>query len=622
MTAHLEAASPGSSAAEATPAADIPAPEESPAEKDKRGRAALSQLLAPVSGRLLIGRILGALAGIVAVAPYVALVELGRAVLPALTGAPIDTGHVNTIIFWILASVSLQTTLTFVALLITHFADLRLSVILRQRIIERIARAPLSWFGENTSGQVRKAVQDDTKALHTLVAHAPVEQMLAVVTPLALAVYAFIIDWRLGLLAIASIPVYLAIQAFTMRGMGAKTAAMDTKLGHVASAIVEFCDGIGVVKAFGRTGAAHERYRRAADEFGLFYMAWVGPLIRIAAISEAVISVPVLVLLNVGVGSLLVTSGAVTAADVIATAMIALVLPATIQTLGTTAWNYQTAGAAALRLSALLATDELETVRRNAESGTPVAAAAAPEAPGTVRFDGVSFSYGSADDAPLALDDVSLTLEPGTVTALIGRSGSGKSTLALMLARFYDPAAGTIRIGGADIRSLPPSELYRRVSFVLQDPQLIAETIRENVRLAVPDAGDAAIWNALEQAQIAAEIRALPKGLDTVIGRDTELSGGQQQRIAIARALLADAPILILDEAMSATDPDSEAEIQQALTGLVAGRTVLVIAHRPESVLGADQIIRLDRGRIAERLTGSAITDDTVYTLMASGGTR
>ncbi len=621
MTAHLEAASPGSSAAEAPPAADIPAPEESPAEKDRRGRAALAQLLSPVRGRLLAGRLLGALAGIVAVAPYVALVELGRAVLPALSGAPVDAARVSAIVVWILTGVSLQATLTFAALLITHFADLRLEVILRRRIIERIARAPLSWFGEHTSGQVRKAVQDDTKALHTLVAHAPVEQMLAVVTPLALAVYAFIIDWRLGLLAVAAVPVYLAIQAFTMRGMGAKTAAMDTKLGHVASAIVEFCDGIGVVKAFGRTGAAHERYRRAADDFSVFYMAWVGPLIRISAISEAAISVPVLVLLNAGLGSLLVTSGAVTAADVIATTMIALILPATIQTLGTTVWHYQTAGAAALRLSALLETEELAAVPP-ADSAVPAAGSPAPEVPGTVCFDGVSFSYGADAEAPLALADVSLTLEPGTVTALIGPSGSGKSTLALMLARFYDPTSGAIRIGGRDIRSLPPGQLYRMVSFVLQSPQLITDTIRENVRLAVPDAGDTAIWQALEQAQIAAEIRALPGGLDTVIGRDTELSGGQQQRIAIARALLADAPILILDEALSAADPDSEAEIQQALTGLVTGRTVLVIAHRPESVLGVDQIIRLDRGRIAERLTGSAVTDDAVVSLMASGGAR
>jgi ATP-binding cassette subfamily B protein len=581
-------------------------------EKDRVGREALNEMLRPIRGRLLTGRILGALSSIVGIAPYVALVELGRALLPAATGGTIDTEHVRAITLLLVTGFSVQVALVAVALLVTQFADLRLGAMLRDGIIDRIARAPLSWFDENSSGRVRKAVQDDTKALHTLVAHAPVEQTIAVATPLALAAYAFVIDWRLGLLAIAAVPLYLIIQGLYMVGMGEKTAEMDTRLADVSAAVVEFADGIAVVKAFGRTGEAHGRYVRAAEAFGRFYLGWVGPMMRGAAISEAVVSVPVLMLLNIGVGSLLVRSGAVTAADVIATAMIALVLPATMQTIGNTTWAYQTAGAAAVRLRRLLETEELGTL----VGGSPEPAATAL----AVRFDHVSFAYGTGD-GPLAVDSVDLELPIGTVTALTGRSGSGKSTLALLLARFHDPTAGRVLIRGRDLREIPPDELYRTVSFVLQEPQLLRASIRDNVRLAVPDAPDDVIWAQLEKACVADEVRALPHGLDTVFGDEADLSGGQKQRLQIARALLADAPVLILDEATSATDPDSEAEIQRALSSLAEGRTVLVIAHRPESVCGADQVIRLDQGRITRTLTGAEATDAAIRELMTAGST-
>jgi ATP-binding cassette subfamily B protein len=237
-----------------------------------------------------------------------------------------------------------------------------------------------------------------------------------------------------------------------------------------------------------------------------------------------------------------------------------------------------------------------------------------------VRFDHVSFAYGTGD-GPLAVDSVDLELPIGTVTALTGRSGSGKSTLALLLARFHDPTAGRVLIRGRDLREIPPDELYRTVSFVLQEPQLLRASIRDNVRLAVPDAPDDVIWAQLEKACVADEVRALPHGLDTVFGDEADLSGGQKQRLQIARALLADAPVLILDEATSATDPDSEAEIQRALSSLAEGRTVLVIAHRPESVCGADQVIRLDQGRITRTLTGAEATDAAIRELMTAGST-
>ena len=195
------------------------------------------------------------------------------------------------------------------------------------------------------------------------------------------------------------------------------------------------------------------------------------------------------------------------------------------------------------------------------------------------------------------------------MTALIGPSGSGKSTLATLVARFADPDQGSVRIGGVDVRAIAPDVLYRHVSFVLQDPQLLDISVRENIALGRPDAKDEAIWAAATAARIDDYARSLPRGLDSVIGEDAHPSGGQAQRIAIARALLVDAPILVLDEATAFTDPEAEAEIQAALTRLVQGKTVLVIAHRAASIIGVDQIAILEAGRLIARGTPDELAD-------------
>ena len=211
-----------------------------------------------------------------------------------------------------------------------------------------------------------------------------------------------------------------------------------------------------------------------------------------------------------------------------------------------------------------------------------------------VRVDDVEYSYGQTK----ALKGVSLTLEPGTVTALLGPSGSGKSTLATLIARFDDPDSGSISIGGVDLREMSQETLFSTVSFVLQDAQLLKASVRDNIALGKPDASIEEVREAARVARIDDVVMALPGGYDTVIGGDTALSGGQEQRIAIARAVLLDTPVLILDEATAMADPESEAEIQQALTALARGKTVLVIAHRPGSIRGADQIVVLEGGRV------------------------
>jgi ATP-binding cassette subfamily B protein len=397
-----------------------------------------------------------------------------------------------------------------------------------------------------------------------------------------------------------------------MRGMGEKTAEMDAKLARVSSTAVEFADGIAVIKAFGRSGQAHARYAEAARDFSCFYLGWVGPMLRASAISEALVSVPVLIVLNIGGGALLVGAGAVTAADVVVTTLIALVLPNTVQIIGRTMWSYQLAGSSAKRLADLLDTPVLE----EGATGAPDAAVHTPAAVDVV-FEDVAYSYTGGTNA---VTDVSLTVPAGGVTALVGASGSGKSTLAVLAARFMDPDRGRVLVGGRDVRDIPADQLYRTVSFVLQNPQLLRMSLRDNIRLARPEATDDQVWAAAQSACIADEIRALPDGLDTVWGEGARLSGGQEQRIAIARALVADAPVLVLDEATAATDPDSEAEIQRALSALVVGRTVLVIAHRVESVLGCDRLAVLRDGRVVSVLDDPDHEQIAAHMGTAAGG--
>ncbi|OLO64553.1 ABC transporter ATP-binding protein [Actinomyces oris] len=569
------------------------------AQRSREGQAAIARLGAPVRTRLRIGQILVLLSAVLAVAPYIALVQLGDILLRAhRAGLSPDPRQVSGAVMVLVSAYSTRLLLYFLALLITHLADLSLRDRLRRDIVARISHAPLSWFTASTSGRLRKAVQDDTTLVHTVIAHGPVERLNAIVTPLALLGCAFWIDWRLALLAVSTLILYVLTYSVSMRGMNEKTVEMDRKLAAISSAMVEFVSGIGVVKAFGRVGRAHSAYLAAADEFSAFYRAWAMPLVTVTCLSFTWVSIPVLLLVNLGGGALLIHTGAVTLPQVLATTLVALVLPAALITIASISWSYQLAGAAALRLCEVLDTPVLPATDR-------------PERPRTalVEIDHVSFSYGEV----LAVDDACLTLEPGTVTALLGPSGSGKSTLATLIARFADPDAGAVRIGGVDLRDMDESTLYSTVSFVLQDAQLLATTVRENIALGHPEADLAQVRAAARVARIHEEIMALPQGYDTVLGQDTALSGGQEQRIAIARAILLDTPVIVLDEATAMADPESEAEIQQALSALVKDRTVLVIAHRPAAVRGADCIAVMDGGRIVAAGSHDDLADEPHY---------
>ncbi|WP_422771456.1 ABC transporter ATP-binding protein [Plantactinospora sp. WMMC1484] len=557
-----------------------------PADAETEARAssrALSDLLAPARASLAIGVALQALGAIATIAPYVAIAELGKSFLG--TGE-VDRARVWWIAIAVVIALFARTVLGGAALSVTHFADARLQGIIRTRIVERLGRVPLGWFTQNSSGLVRKATQNDINDIHYLVAHGAVETTAAVTVPLVGLAYLFTLDWRLALVGIATLPIYLVAYAVMARGMAAKMVEMNAGIARISATIVEFVSGISVVKTFGQAGRAHAAYRKAAMRFAEAYAAWVRPMLRTDALATIPISAPFVLLVNLVVGAWFVARGRVTVVDLVTAALVAMTLPAAIMTVSFSMQARREAAAAAKRITDLLATPVLP---EPAQPRSPESA--------EVRIEDVGFSY---DGRHRVLHDIDLTLPVGTVTALVGPSGSGKSTLATLVARFHDVADGRISIGGVDLRDIATEELYRWVGFVLQDVQLLRATVADNIRLARPDATLEQVRRAARLAQIDDRLLALPRGYDSVVGVDAQLSGGEAQRVSIARAVLADPPILILDEATAFADPESEARIQTALAHLVGGRTLLVIAHRLASITSADQIVVLDRGRVAE----------------------
>ena len=565
------------------PASSAPAPDAAKraATYDK---LALQQLLAPTRSRTSRAQRYQLLASAATVVPFIGIVEIGRELL---ADGPVDTSRVWAIVAVVVIALLVRTIAGGAALTITHYADVDLQRSLRRRIVDKLSRLPLGWFNTTSSGEVRKAVQNDVGELHFLVAHSAVENTGALATPVFGLAYCFYLDWRLGLLALATVPLYVAIFTWLGRDSRTQMERLNQGLERISATIVEFIAGVSVVKTFGETGKAHKRFADAADQFNDSFADWMGPLVRVKAASSIFIETPVLLLANLAGGYWFVRNGWVTPIEVLGSTLVAVTIPAAVLTVGYSTHIKRQAASAAGRLQRLLDTPALPTP-------------ADPQVPrdNSVEFDAVSFSY---DGENTVLHDVSLTLAPGTITALVGPSGSGKSTLATLVPRFHDVTAGAVRVGGVDVREIASRELYRHVGFVLQDVALLGISVADNIRLGNPDASQQDIIAAAKAAHIHDRIMQLPNGYDSVIDVDAHFSGGEAQRVSIARALLADTPILVLDEATAFADPDSEAQIQAALSQLIVGRTVLVIAHRLGSIVSADQIVVLSDGRIVEQ---------------------
>ncbi|APB01633.1 ABC transporter ATP-binding protein [Nocardia seriolae] len=553
----------------------------------QREAAARKEILAPVGGALTIAGLITAVAALCSVLPFLLIVSACRELL---RDSP-DTDRVWRLLLIAVLVLVARAVLQATALTWSHAVDARYQLSLRRLLADKLTRVPLGWFGARSSSEVKKYLQDDVEALHYLVAHARLDFIGSVTVPLVTLVYLATVDWRLTLVLLLPLVIYaLCMRAMLDEPGRERLSAYNAAEQRTRAATVEFVDGIQVVRAFGRAGKAHSEFRDAVEEQTERLRRMKMPVMTVQSISDTVVA-PVFVMLLIVVAGLAgVGLDWLEPLDLLPFLLVGLGLGSSLLGLGYGAQALRTAGDAALRLHELQQTAELASGSGESE---PVEAPA-----GLIRFEDVSFGYRADHKVLRGLD---LELAPGTMTALVGPSGSGKSTLAKLLPRFYDVDSGRITIGGRDIRDIPSDELYRTVGFVFQDVRLIRGTIADNLRLARPDAAAADLERAARAARIHERILALPRGYDSEIGVDAILSGGEAQRLSIARTLLADTPVLVLDEATAFADPESEAAVQDALAELVAGRTVLVIAHRLHTITAVDRILVLENGTLVEQ---------------------
>ncbi|MER5253357.1 ABC transporter ATP-binding protein [Streptomyces sp. NPDC002855] len=549
------------------------------------GEQSLSRLLRPHVRSLAavaILQVIGALAGLM---PLLAVVELGRTLLAP---GPIDEGHVWVVVFAGAAGLFVRLLFTAASSGLGHVLDGRAQLTFRRQLAARLGRVPIGWFSRRRTGELAKVVGEDVSAVHPLVAHAPGELVSAFVVPLVSLVYLFTVDWRLTLITL--IPVVMAIALVPLLMLPARTREQeefDAAMGRIASSVVEFVQGISVVKAFGGSERAHGKFLTAVDDFVGTFFRWVRGMSLVAAGMQLALSPPFVLLVVLIGGTSLITSGSMAPTDLLPFLLLGLGLTAPVAALGHGFDDMQAAGRAVGRIKEVL---EVE----------PLPEPARPVAPQGHRMELRDVRFGYEEDREV-LRGIDLVLEPGTCTAVVGPSGSGKSTLVQLLPRFFDPTHGSVVLGGVDLREIGSRQLYRMVSFVFQDVRLLRASVADNIALAVPHAERDDVVRAARLANIHDRILELPHGYETVIGEGVELSGGEAQRISLARALLADTPVLVLDEATAFADPQTEQAIRQALATLGGERTIMVIAHRLETVLDADTVVMLENGSVVER---------------------
>ncbi|AIO73253.1 ABC transporter ATP-binding protein [Burkholderia multivorans] len=554
----------------------------------------LGHVLRPVRGRLIAAAVLAGVGSACTLVPlagiaHIAGIALDSIAVPAAGSATGAGSAVWSTVIVSLAGLFVGLLLVLLAEATAHFADNHLTRGLRLAAARRLAQVPLGWFTARSSGEVKQAIQDDIGTLHELTAHFYTTVGRTAGAILASLAYMFAMDWRLALVAILPYVAGIALTGSAMNFSEAQMQAFGAGQARVNDAVVEFVNGIPVIKTFGNAGRAHDSYRTAVEGFLEAFLGLLRPTIGTMAIANALMT-PVMVLgVVLAAGMMFMHLGWVRPVEILPFALVAPGVSAPLMLMIFVAHGLEPARDAARRVQRLLRTPVLER---------PATDCCKVPHDNEIRAEHVSYAY---DGAHKALDDVSFTLEPGTVTAVVGPSGAGKSTLARLLLRFFDPSDGRITLGGVDLREIDSVELYRRVGFVLQEVRLIHASVRDNIALGRPSATRQDIERVARAANIHDRILELPRGYDSVIGEDAQLSGGEQQRVSIARAILLDPPVLVLDEATAAADAESEAAIQEALSRFAKGRTLLVVAHRLDTVMHADRILVVEGGTIVEQ---------------------
>ena len=464
---------------------------------------------------------------------------------------------------------------------------------LRLVLARHLARLPLGRVGSRSSGEAKTLVIDQPEALESIVAHGLPEGLSAVATWLAVSIWLFVVDWRMALTAIALTPIAFVLLVLAMTQGGLHASAFQTANERMNAAIVDFLGGISAVKIFNRTGEEFARTSETVRDYAEIQTRWARAYLPLGGAFYTLAAANVVVILPVGL--LLMSRGQID----LSTLLLFVILGANYSQPLLKLFN-QFHGLAQLSLGSTAIADLLN------ESPQVDTRHRCLLAHHDVTFEQVDFAYGDKK----VLQGIDLVARTGSVTALVGPSGGGKTTLASLVARFHDVQAGRVTIGGFDVRDLGLDQLMETVSFVFQDTFLFSDTIAANIRMGRPNASDEQVAIAARAAQADDFIRALPDGYDTKLGAEGRtLSGGERQRLAIARAILKDAPVVVLDEATAFADPDNESAIQAALVALSEGRTLIMIAHRLHTIQYADQILVMDGGRIVERGDHSALLE-------------
>ena len=492
------------------------------------------------------------------------------------------------------------------ALMCSHIAAFRVQANIRKDAMHHIATLPLGFMDGIGSGKMRKTVNEASAATETYLAHQLPDSAGAMATPIGLIALLLFFDWRLGLLSLVPVVLaFLIMSSMTGSKMKKKMEEYQNALDNMSNEAVEYVRGIPVVKTFGQSVFSFKKFKGSIDEYEKWVISYTKdmmlPMMGYTTIINAVFAVLI-------AAAMIFTSSGVTTSffvDLLFYVIITPVITVTLTKIVFSSENKMIVADAMKRIESVLDMKPLEETKSQKHPKD-----------NSIKLSGVKFKYAKATEN--AINGVDLTVAPGEHIALVGPSGGGKTTLASLIARFWDTTEGQILIGGEDVRDIPKKELSEAVSFVFQDAKLLKMSVLDNVRLSKPNATKEEVLKALHDAQCDDIAEKLPNGVDTVIGANgVYLSGGEQQRISIARVMLKNSPILILDEATAFADPDNETKVQEAFSAMSKGKTVIMIAHRLSTVTNADRIYVLENGKVAESGTHDTLTkSDGLYAKM------
>ena len=570
-------------------------------QKKKSDVAVLLDYAGSHRGLTYLGLFLSAVSMLLSMAPYICIWLVARdliAVAPDWTQAENVTQYGCLAFAFALGGIVIY----FAALMCTHLAAFRTAANIRKRGVAHVMKAPLGYFDANASGLIRGRLDAATAETETLLAHNLADIVGTITLFLAMLVIMFVFDWRMGCACLLAAVISILSMLSMMGGKNAQIMAeYYAALDRITKAGTEYVRGIPVVKIYQQTVYSFKAFQQAIEEYSAKAEHYQADVCRVPqsinlTVTEGAFVFLVPAALFLAPSALASGSFVGFVTDFAFYAVFSAIISTALARIMFAASGMMMAGTALGRISMVMNAPELKIPE-------------CPKAPqgSRVEFQDVSFAYDGAETP--ALSHVSFTAEPGQTVALVGPSGGGKTTAASLIPRFWDVSSGAVKVGGVDVRDMDPHVLMDQIAFVFQNSRLFKASILENVRAAKPNASREEVLAALTAAQCGDILEKLPQGMDTMIGTEgTYLSGGEQQRIALARAILKDAPIVVLDEATAFADPENEALIQKAFAQLTKDRTVIMIAHRLSTVVGADKLLVLDQGRVVEQGTHEELT--------------